>query len=55
MYVTNTTDALDEVGISLNSSMPAPLNEWGCNQLKTNFGGQLPPYGCGSGDGTQWK
>lgn len=55
MYVTNTTDALDEVGISLNSSMPAPLNQWGCSQLKVNFGNQLPPYGCGGSDGTHWK
>jgi hypothetical protein len=55
-YVTNTTDPFDEVGISLQSYMPAPLRHWGCMQLKQNFGQKtLPPYGCQSADsGTKW-
>ena len=55
-YVTNTTDPFDEVGISLQSYMPAPLRHWGSMQLKQNFGQKtLPPYGCQSADsGTKW-
>ena len=55
-YVTNMTDPFDEVGINLQSYMPAPLRHWGCMQLKQNFGNKtLPPYGCQSPDsGTKW-
>lgn len=55
-YVTNMTDPFDEVGINLQSYMPAPLRHWGCMQLKQNFGNKtLPPYGCQSLDsGTKW-
>lgn len=55
-YVTNMTDPFDEVGINLQSYMPAPLRHWGCMQLKQNFGNKtLPPYGCQSADsGTKW-
>ncbi len=50
-YVTNTTDPFDEVGINLQSYMPAPVRHWGCMQLKKNFGTKtLPPYGCQSPD-----
>ncbi len=55
-YVTNTKDPFDEVGINLQSYMPAPLRHWGCMQLKKNFGNKtLPPYGCqAEGNGTSW-
>lgn len=54
-YVTNTETPYDEVGITLNNYMPAPLNKWGCYQLKTNFGTQLPPHGCQGETAQQWK
>lgn len=53
-YVTNTSSPYDEVGIELNSRMPAPLRDWGCAQLKAHFAGALPPYGCQSADGKAW-
>ncbi|WP_439271319.1 hypothetical protein [Pseudochrobactrum sp. HB0163] len=55
-YVTNTKDPFDEVGITLQSYMPASLRYWGCMQLKQNFGTKtLPPYGCQSPQrGTDW-
>lgn len=55
-YVTNTTDAYDELGIELQGFMPAPLRNWGCQQLKKNFGEKsLPPYGCAKPeDGREW-
>ncbi|HTO31044.1 MAG TPA: hypothetical protein VL202_07710 [Pararhizobium sp.] len=52
IYVTNTSDPLDEVGIELNSRMPDPLRKWGCAQLKANFEARLPPYGCAAADGS---
>jgi hypothetical protein len=55
LYVTNTNDPLDEVGIELNSRMPDPLRKWGCVQLKTNFENRLPPYGCAATGGTGWE
>ncbi|MBO9099570.1 MULTISPECIES: hypothetical protein [Rhizobium] len=54
-YVTNTDSPYDEVGITLNSSMPAPINAWGCARLKTTFSNNLPPYGCAAADGKSWK
>lgn len=55
LYVTNTSDPLDEVGIELNSRMPEPLRKWGCAQLKENFANRLPPYGCAAFGGTDWE
>ncbi|WP_193335240.1 hypothetical protein [Devosia beringensis] len=53
-YVTNSVSLYDEVGITLNSWMPAPIRQWGCDQLQANFPGALPPHGCSTGDGTSW-
>lgn len=53
-YVLNTESPYDEVGIELNSRMPLPLRQWGCDKLKANFAGAIPPYGCSTGDGRQW-
>lgn len=55
IYVTNTSDPLDEVGIELNSRMPEPLRKWGCAQLKANFRDRLPPYGCAATGSTDWE
>ena len=55
LYVTNTNDPLDEVGIELNSRMPQPLRQWGCTQLKSNFENRLPPYGCAAVGGIGWE
>ncbi len=55
LYVTNTSDPLDEVGIELNSRMPEPLRKWGCAQLKTNFENRLPPFGCAAVGYTGWE
>jgi hypothetical protein len=54
-YVTNTDSPYDEIGITLNTAMPGPINSWGCTKLKATFANSLPPYGCAAGDGTQWK
>ncbi|WOC16631.1 hypothetical protein [Pseudochrobactrum sp. MP213Fo] len=54
-YVTNKKDPFDEVGIALQSYMPASIRHWGCQQLKKNFGSKtLPPYGCQAPNGTGW-
>jgi hypothetical protein len=56
-YVTNTETPYQEVGIELNSRMPGPINQWGCDRLRQTFGKSLPPYGCQApqGDGRQWR
>lgn len=53
-YVTNTETPFDEVGVEINSRMPAPLRKWGCDQLKKNFGRGVPPMGCDAADGRGW-
>lgn len=45
-YVTNKDTPYDEVGITLNSLMPAPVRKWGCDNLKVSFPNSLPPLGC---------
>lgn len=55
MYVTNTSDPLDEVGIELNTRMPDSLRRWGCAKLKEHFADRLPPYGCAAPGGTVWE
>jgi len=55
-YVTNTDSPFEEVGIELNSLMPAPIRDWGCGRLKQTFGTKtLPPYGCSAADGKAWR
>lgn len=53
-YVTNTDSPYQEVGIELNSRLPEPMRKWGCDKLRSNFKGAVPPYGCSTGDGTTW-
>lgn len=53
-YVTSAESPYDEVGITLNGYMPAPLRTWGCHKLKERFPGALPPYGCAAADGRSW-
>ena len=53
-YVSNTESPYDEVGIELNSRMPIPIRRWGCDKLHVTFAGAIPPYGCSTGDGTDW-
>lgn len=55
-YVTNKESPYDEVGIELNRYMPAPMQKWGCAQLKETFGNKaLPPYGCADETGRAWR
>lgn len=55
-YVTNKESPYDEVGIELNRYMPAPMQKWGCDQLKETFGNKaLPPYGCADETGRSWR
>ncbi|MGN7294056.1 hypothetical protein [Rhizobium sp. SAFR-030] len=49
MYISNTDSPYNEVGIEINSRMPAPLRKWGCDKLHATFGNVLPPYGCQAG------
>ncbi len=54
-YVSKAKSPYDEVGIELNSRAPEPLNRWGCAQLQERFASAVPPYGCATGNGRQWK
>jgi len=41
-------DPFDEVGIGLNTMMPGPIRDKGCEMLKARFEHKtLPPAGCG--------
>lgn len=47
-YVAYADDPFDEVGIALNSMMPTPIRDKGCEMLKARFEEKtLPPAGCG--------
>jgi len=46
MYVAHSESPYDEVGIELNSRMPAPLRTWGCARIAARFAGAITPYGC---------
>ncbi|MBP1875804.1 hypothetical protein J2Z19_005541 [Ensifer adhaerens] len=54
-YVDNRQSPFDEVGIALNAMMPGPVRQWGCDRLKFTFGKGLPPRGCATSDGKEWK
>ena len=45
-YVAHGESPYDEVGIELNSRMPAPLRGWGCSRIAKRFPGTIAPYGC---------
>jgi hypothetical protein len=53
-YVTNKTSPYNEVGIELNSAMPAPVRKWGCDKLHETFPKAQPPNGCQADDGKSW-
>lgn len=55
-YVTNINSPFDEVGITLNGYMPAPVRAWGCDKLHATFPKALPPLGCARPEGpaNQW-
>jgi hypothetical protein len=52
--VTNKTSPYNEVGIDLNSAMPAPIRKWGCDKLHATFPKAQPPNGCQADDGKSW-
>jgi hypothetical protein len=54
-YVTTSTTPFQSPGMDINNLMPAPLNEWGCEQLKKRFGEGRAPFGCVADDYTSWK
>lgn len=54
-YVTSGDSQFNSPGMDINNMMPAPLNEWGCEQLKKRFGHDRAPFGCVAGDYTSWK
>jgi hypothetical protein len=54
-YVTTSTTPFQSPGMDINNLMPAPLNEWGCEQLKKRFGQDRAPLGCVADDYTSWK
>ncbi|MGV1873009.1 hypothetical protein [Agrobacterium rosae] len=54
-YVTTSPTQFQSPGMDINNMMPAPLNRWGCDQLKTRFGQDRAPYGCTAGDYMSWK
>jgi hypothetical protein len=54
-YVTSAASQFNSPGMDFNNMMPAPLNRWGCDQLKSRFGNDRAPFGCVAGDYTSWK
>lgn len=54
-YVTSSETQFQSPGMDINNLMPAPLNEWGCDQLKKRFGQDRAPFGCVAADYTSWK
>ncbi|TXH81934.1 MAG: hypothetical protein E6Q77_07205 [Rhizobium sp.] len=54
-YVTSAGSQFTSPGMDLNNMMPAPINRWGCDQLKKRFGDQRAPFGCTASDYTSWK
>ncbi|PYE42616.1 hypothetical protein DFI02_106191 [Rhizobium sp. PP-F2F-G20b] len=54
-YVLASDTQFQSPGMDINNMMPAPVNEWGCDQLKKRFGDQRAPFGCTAGDYTSWK
>ena len=54
-YVTSSDTQFQSPGMDINNLMPAPLNEWGCDQLKKRFGQDRAPFGCVAADYTSWK
>ncbi|MBW6425348.1 hypothetical protein KX729_28355 [Rhizobium sp. XQZ8] len=54
-YVTSSDTQFQSPGVDINNLMPAPLNRWGCDQLKKRFGQDRAPFGCVAADYTSWK
>lgn len=54
-YVTSSDTQFQSPGMDINNAMPAPLNAWGCEQLKKRFGHQNAPFGCAAPDFQSWK
>jgi hypothetical protein len=59
-WATNSAGAdnpFDEAGIEIHAYMPKFVQDWGCGELKAEFGSKtLPPYGCQSPtDPTIWR
>ncbi len=54
-YVTSSSTQFQSPGMDINNLMPAPLNEWGCDQLKKRFGHERAPFGCVASDYASWK
>ncbi|PCD68672.1 hypothetical protein [Rhizobium phaseoli] len=54
-YVTSASTPFQSPGMDINNLMPAPLNKWGCIQLRKRFGQDRAPFGCVADDFTSWK
>lgn len=54
-YVTSSPKQFQSPGMDINNLMPAPLNQWGCGQLKKRFGQDRAPFGCVAADYMSWK
>ncbi len=54
-YVTTSPTQFQSPGMDINNMMPAPLNRWGCDQLKKRFGEDRAPFGCAAEDHMSWK
>lgn len=54
-YVTSSPTQFQSPGMDINNLMPAPLNDWGCGQLKKRFGQDRAPFGCVAADYMSWK
>ncbi|OLP49224.1 hypothetical protein [Allorhizobium taibaishanense] len=54
-YVTTSDTQFQSPGMDINNAMPAPINAWGCEQLKKRFGHENAPFGCAAADFRSWK
>ncbi|QND46666.1 hypothetical protein HB780_03155 (plasmid) [Rhizobium lusitanum] len=54
-YVTSASSQFTSPAMDINNMLPAPLNRWGCDQLKKRFGDQRAPFGCTASDYSSWK
>jgi hypothetical protein len=56
-WVAQSETPFEELGIDLHKYMPAPVQAWGCERLRSRFEGKtLPPFGCQDLEApTKWR
>ncbi len=54
-YLTTSPIQFQSPAMDINDMIPAPLNRWGCDQLKRRFGEDRAPFKCTAADHMSWK